>query len=515
MNRRLLFLWSFWLSPANKRSDRMKRLQCKIAILVVVFGGGVLFTLPCCSNVSEEDTDWPMFMHDLFNTGYSPSAAPDSLYLLWEFDIGERLFGSPVVSHGTVYQVGRGSLFALDLETGEIQWSSNLPVVGSTPFVTGEYLYVGTCNGIAALNSRTGELLWQVKLANLNCNLQDDNFPVFLASSPILIDKSVIMCTHHNVDMILPSLSESDPEGINRVVCLDSETGTLLWEYSLNHRAGYSPAFRDGEIIVNSLDLKVLDSKTGEELWSYLDLWLCDTSPVVSGQRIITVREDDGVVFTIDSITHELLWEHSLNSYVFSTPAVHNSRIIVVTRSGAIFALDETTGNVLWKKEIQEKPDFSAYDELRNASANFLSSPAIADNKVFVGLWSGTFFCLRLDTGEILWQYKTEGPIVASPAVAGEKVVVASTDGKVYCFGIDPETYFEKAEEYRKQKNTERAREFYVRAREYYEIQDNREMVTKCEKRLEDKDHIWIEIPVIICIILGALLIYWKRRRNA
>ena len=500
------------ISSNLRKGDTMKKFQYEKLAVAVILVGGVFPPLLCeYSTLSPENDNWPMFMHDYKNTGYSPSAAPDTPHLLWTFDTEQRLFGSPIVYDSTVYQVGRGFLFALDAETGDILWSSRVPVVGSTPFVTEEYLYVGTCNGIAALNSKTGELLWQVQLVDFECDPWEDDRSSFLSSSPIETEKGIVMCTHRN---ILYSTANPFPEGINRVVCLDPEDGTLLWQYHYFVRAGYSPALINERIIVNSEQLEILDVETGEQLWSYATEPLGDTSPVVTDSTIVTVSSDDGIVYAFGLDTQKLLWTHSMDALVLSTPAVHENKILVKTYDETIYALDEETGSVLWEKNVKEESHFPGREVQRNVQASFRSSPAIADNKIYVGLWSGTLLCLEVDTGEILWKYKTDGSIVASPAVAGEKVFISSTDGKVYCFGIDPKTYFEKAEKYRKQKNTERAREFYVRAREYYKIQGDQEMVTKCEKRLEDKDYIRIEVPVIACIIIGALLIYWKRCRN-
>lgn len=490
----------------------MKRFQHKKAVFALLFLGIFFSMLSRCTTIPCEDADWPMFMHDLHNTGYSSSAAPDSSFLVWEFDTEQRLFGSPVVHSGILYQVGCGTLFALDCETGSLLWSLTLPVVGSTPFVTDDSLYVGTTNGVAAVKTETGAVIWQAQLADLPSVPENDYPAIFLASSPLVIDTNVIMCTHENWEMVFTDPPREDPEGTNRVVCLDSKSGSILWDFSLNHRAGYSPAFVDGKIIINSLDLKVLDCETGEEIWSYPDLWLFETSPVVSGNTLITTTKDNGTLSVIDSTTHELLWEHSLNTIVHSTPAVYDGKIVVVARTGMIYALKETTGEILWHREVQDDSDIPPYEILRNAAANFSSSPSIADNKVFVGLWSGAFLCLRLDTGDTLWQYMTGGSIIASPAVADEKVFIASTDGKVYCFGIDPETYFAKAEEYRELGNTERAEEFYRRARDYYETCGNKEMVTACERRLEDR-YCWTKIYTVICIIfVSTLLILWKKR---
>ena len=472
---------------------------------------GILSFLAIMGSARVDPGGWPRFMHDLQNTGYSLSAAPDTSYLLWTFDTGQRLFGSPVILDGTLYQAGRGCVFALDIETGDTLWSSRIPVIGSTPCVM-DTLYVGTCNGAAALNIETGDVLWQVYLADFPCN-PDDEPQDFIASSPIVTDAGIILCTHRNILSSFVQPSQPPPEGINRVVCLDVETGSLVWEHSLTLRAGYSPAFENNVLYINSNTLKVLSVETGEEIWSYPAELLFDTSPVINGEYIIAVSEN-GTVYSINKKTHELFWKTRLIYRVFSTPAVFEDLIIIST-AGGVFALDKNNGDILWENEIQQESPFSSFDNLMNAQASFDSSPAIADGKVYVGLRSGLFLCLDLETGEILWQYQTDGAIIASPAIADEKIFVASTDGKICCFGIDPQTYFEKAEKYEEQGNTERAREFYMRARDYYQSQGNSEMVKKCEDKLEDKTFWWTVAVIMICLFVGALLVYKKMHNSS
>ena len=485
----------------------MKRFQLKNLACAVVLTATLL--LPCeCTTSSHEHTNWPMFMHDLQNTGYSISAAPDSPHLLWVCDTGQRLFGSSVVYNDILYQAGRGFLFALDAETGDIIWSFELPVIGSTPVAINGSLYVGTCNGAAALNSKTGDLIWQTQLVDFKCNPCNDDLSHFITSSPKVTTTGVILCTHRN---ITASYGYPYPEGINRVVCLDSETGDLIWEYPLDDRGGYAPAIKDGSIFINSTQLRVLDDKTGHHLWSYTDAeGLYDTSPVIDHGSVLAISTDKGTVHQIDLTTSELLWKYDVGSIVISTPAVHSNTVIVVTLEETILALDEKEGDVLWEREIHTESDFSAQDVLKNASASFNSSPAIADNKVYVGLRSGVFLCLDLDTGETLWQYETEGPIVASPAIADEKVFISSTDGKIYCFGIDPETYYEKAEKYEEEGDQDRTREFYTRAREHYQSQGNQDMVEKCDAKLHKSSYSWVLVIIVGCIIVGAVVYYKK-----
>ena len=69
------------------------------------------------------------------------------------------------------------------------------------------------------------------------------------------------------------------------------------------------------------------------------------------------------------------------------------------------------------------------------------SSPAVFDDKVYVGSWDNKVYCLNASTGAHIWNYTTGGKVMSSPAVADGKVYVGSNDGKVYAFGRERATF--------------------------------------------------------------------------
>jgi hypothetical protein len=62
------------------------------------------------------------------------------------------------------------------------------------------------------------------------------------------------------------------------------------------------------------------------------------------------------------------------------------------------------------------------------------SSPAVAGGKVFVGSWDHKVYALDESTGSLIWSYTTGYYVDSSPAVADGKVFIGSDDGKVYAF---------------------------------------------------------------------------------
>jgi len=62
-----------------------------------------------------------------------------------------------------------------------------------------------------------------------------------------------------------------------------------------------------------------------------------------------------------------------------------------------------------------------------------VSTPAIANNIVYIGSDDGKIYALETTTGRP-WEYKTGGAVKSSPAIAESMLFIGSDDGKLYCF---------------------------------------------------------------------------------
>ncbi len=86
------------------------------------------------------------------------------------------------------------------------------------------------------------------------------------------------------------------------------------------------------------------------------------------------------------------------------------------------------------------RPDYSINQQYNktvaawtySSDANIISTPAVEDDRVFVGNQNGMMTCFALKNGKEIWKYKTGGSIFSSPAVWQETVVFGAGDGSVY-----------------------------------------------------------------------------------
>ncbi|MGD0977568.1 MAG: PQQ-binding-like beta-propeller repeat protein [Candidatus Bathyarchaeia archaeon] len=203
------------------------------------------------------------------------------------------------------------------------------------------------------------------------------------------------------------------PEG---VCCLDANTGDILWNYTIEPDMGYmvsSPAVVASKVFIGGY---CFDANTGELLWQYPNatglIWY--SSPAVVGGRVYigsNESDDEGNVTCLDENTGALIWNYTTDSPVWGAPAVVDGKVFVGTWfGGTVYCLDAATGGKMWNNTF---------------AGGVMSSVVVAYGNVYVGTNAdGKLYCLDEDTGNIKWVNETGGVIHhSSPAV---------TDGKVY-----------------------------------------------------------------------------------
>ena len=84
-----------------------------------------------------------------------------------------------------------------------------------------------------------------------------------------------------------------------------------------------------------------------------------------------------------------------------------------------LYCLDAASGTLLWN-----------YTTVHSIG---LSSPAIADGRVYVGCDDNKLYCLDAISGAFQWTFTTGGTIDSSPAIASGHVYVGSEDNRLYC----------------------------------------------------------------------------------
>lgn len=124
----------------------------------------------------------------------------------------------------------------------------------------------------------------------------------------------------------------------------------------------------------------------------------------------------------------ELLWEVPAQDGVVSTPAIVDGRVYVGVLGGWILCLDLADGKVLWR---YRSIDSDKEDEF---APGFTAPIAVTDELVFAGDEQGLFHVVERASGRRKWKFETGAEIVGGPMLIDDRVIFGSHDGKLYCF---------------------------------------------------------------------------------
>jgi len=56
----------------------------------------------------------------------------------------------------------------------------------------------------------------------------------------------------------------------------------------------------------------------------------------------------------------------------------------------------------------------------------------VYQERIYAGSFTGDLYCFNAATGDVLWKYRTNGPISGSPVVINNVVYVSSLKGRTY-----------------------------------------------------------------------------------
>ena len=223
-----------------------------------------------------------------------------------------------------------GQLVALDLATGEQQWTIGLGAAGMNAFGLTHSLIVyrdtvitafeGTERFVAAFTADNGEQVW--KSAR----------PSATWSSPLLLT------TPAGQDMLVLL---GDPD----LTAWDARTGTQLWTIDIlsdspDYAVGPMPIYHEGTIFVNSENAGIyaIDADTGDKRWGKEDLdggFPDGVSMLVHHNRVYQFYQESLVALNAE--TGDLIKEIFIDDVAtYASPVLIDDRLYLVTYGGVL-----------------------------------------------------------------------------------------------------------------------------------------------------------------------------------
>lgn len=167
------------------------------------------------------------------------------------------------------------------------------------------------------------------------------------------------------------------------------------WEYLPREFAGPAADPSGGNIIVLTRDKFVRAvSEEGKVEWSFRTSGHFTASAAVS-EGIAYVPGGDGTLYALRVDSGELVWKYAGGDELVTTPTVIAGKVLVATQTDALIAVDQKTGNQVWRYRRDSSSEFS----VRGAAA-----PKVRDGVVYIGFSDGALVALRMDDGIVKWE---------------------------------------------------------------------------------------------------------------
>lgn len=366
------------------------------------------FAVSACTTLTDLKTDISerMFGRDEVDppaelVDFKPTISPK---IVWTYKLGESGTADflPATAEGFIYAAsGDGSIARIDALNGKQVWKINVGERLTGGVGLGDQLVlVGTPSGYVLAYDLNGKLVWKSKVSSEVLSAPQVNNGVV-----------VVRC------------------GDSRIFGLNAKDGARKWVYerttptlALRSSAGVTIAdgtvyagFAGGKLVAlraddgNTLwEASVASPKGTTELERIADI---TSLPVVDGPLVYAAAYQ-GRVAAVDRNTGHVAWTRDISSY--TGLGVEEARVYVSHITGAVFALDYSSGRTFWRQ-----PD------LKNRQ---LSAPLPMGGVVAVGDVEGYVHFMDREEGQFVARLQTEkSAIMPQPVALGTNGFLVQT----------------------------------------------------------------------------------------
>jgi len=404
--------------------------------------------------IQAQNDNWTHFrgsnLNGISETKSAPTVWNDSTNIIWETDIKEKGWSSPVVFGSQVWVTSatddgrKMSGICLDVNSGKEIF--NFPVFQSdsvypkhsinsyatpTPCIEDGFVYLHFgSTGTVCVDTRNGAIVW--KRTDLKCeHVQGPG------SSPILYKNLLIL-----------HLEGTD---VQYLVALDKQSGKTIWKTERPAKV-YEPLAPIGKkayvtpiiVNVNGRDMLISNGsavccaynpETGEEIWRVLEgedstiaMPIAENGIVYFYPGFISPAEGDKVAELLavnpdgkgDITKTNVLWKFQSPILQLLTPMIKDGLIYTIDTRNMLYCLDAQTGAEIYSKKLKQK---------------YNSSPVYANGNIYFTSLKGETMILKAGKElKIVAENKLPGEVYATPAIARNSIFLR-TDSKLYRIG--------------------------------------------------------------------------------
>ncbi|HEY9184600.1 MAG TPA: PQQ-binding-like beta-propeller repeat protein [Salegentibacter sp.] len=180
--------------------------------------------------------------------------------------------------------------------------------------------------------------------------------------------------------------------------------------------------------------------KEPDILWKVKTAGQVISSPVLV-DNMLYVGSEDHKLYAIDATKGTVKWTYETNGPVNSSPLVAKGKVMFLSYDGFFYALNQADGKLVWKFKTEGESKFKVKDYYNGSFKPdfwdfYLSSAIVNNNQVYFGSSDSHVYSLNIESGEMIWNYKTEASIHSSPAIFENSLLIGSWDSKIYSLDI-------------------------------------------------------------------------------
>ena len=207
---------------------------------------------------------------------------------------------------------------------------------------------------------------------------------------------------------------------MGHLLCLDASTGSILWKHDLNQEyqirmpvwgIASTPLIFENKIIIQiggskGATVLALDKNTGKELWRSMDEEISYSAPILvqqAGKPVVVVWTAENLN-GLDPKTGKVYWKIPFRLGMgmgIATPVLYKGYLFVSSfYSGSLLvklSKETTTAEKIWLR--------AGESELKTDALHcVINTPLIKDGFIYGVDSYGELRCLRLETGDRLWE---------------------------------------------------------------------------------------------------------------
>ncbi|MDP6647728.1 MAG: PQQ-like beta-propeller repeat protein [Dehalococcoidales bacterium] len=269
-------------------------------------------------------------------------------------------------------------------------------------------LFIGAMDGkIVALNTTDGKRLWEVPL---------EDSVVAIYGSPTVAGDLVYLGGYHSGKMYAFAQDK------------------IRWVYPRDRAfvdsTGKIAQIIGGAIIaqgkvffgVDNGVVYALDAMTGDYVWEFPTGGKIWSTPAISDDTLF-VGSFDKKLYALDTATGNERWTFDTQGAIVATPLVHDDTVYIGSFDRKLYAVDVITGQEKWR-----------FSEAKNW---FWAKPLAKDNTIYASNLDGKGYALDARSGDKLVEFDLGSPVSASPVLVGNRVIVATENGAVYAIDVE------------------------------------------------------------------------------